>query len=68
MLVLSRRWDEGLQIGPDIHITVLDIKGQSVSLGISAPEDIRILRDELLGVSDSANISSSEMEPERSIE
>ncbi len=47
MLVLSRKKEEQIKIGPDITITVVRIKGQSVRLGIDAPGDVRILRAEL---------------------
>ena len=48
MLVLTRREDESLAIGPDIVVTVLSIKGGQVRLGVDAPPDVRIFREELL--------------------
>jgi len=47
MLVLSRRVDESLLIDKVIKITVLDIKGGQVRLGITAPESIKIHREEV---------------------
>ena len=47
MLVLSRRVDESLFIDKVIKITVLDIKGGQVRLGITAPESIKIHREEV---------------------
>ena len=47
MLVLSRRVDESLLIDKDIKITVLDIKGGQVRLGITAPKSIRVHREEV---------------------
>ena len=47
MLVLSRRIDESLLIDKVIKITVLDIKGGQVRLGITAPESIKIHREEV---------------------
>lgn len=47
MLVLSRRVDESLLIDKDIKITVLDIKGGQVRLGITAPQSIKIHREEV---------------------
>jgi len=47
MLVLSRRVDESLRIDKDIKITVLDIKGGQVRLGIIAPESIKVHREEV---------------------
>ena len=47
MLVLSRRVDESLLIDKDIKITVLDIKGGQVRLGITAPKSIKVHREEV---------------------
>ena len=47
MLVLSRRVDESLLIDKDIKITVLDIKGGQVRLGITAPQSIKVNREEV---------------------
>lgn len=47
MLVLSRAVDESLTIGPDIKITIVRIAGDKVRLGIEAPAEVPILRDDL---------------------
>ena len=47
MLVLSRKTDESLLIGDDIKVTVLDIRGGQVRIGISAPSSIKIHREEI---------------------
>lgn len=47
MLVLSRKIGEQLQIGDDITVKVLKIRGGRIRLGIDAPEGIRITRGEL---------------------
>jgi len=47
MLVLSRRIDESLFIEKDIKITVLEIKGGQVRLGITAPPSIKVHREEV---------------------
>ena len=52
MLVLSRKINEEIVIGENVKITVLQIKGNSIRLGIDAPKDIRIVRGELPPVSD----------------
>jgi carbon storage regulator len=48
MLVLNRRSSEQIVIGTDIRITVLDIQGKRVRLGITAPDGVSVLREELL--------------------
>jgi carbon storage regulator len=47
MLVLSRRINESIQIGEDIEVTVIDVRGDVVRLGINAPQKTQIWRKEL---------------------
>lgn len=47
MLVLTRKLNERIVIGETIRITVVGIRGNHVRLGIEAPSDVTILRDEL---------------------
>ncbi|MDR3619750.1 MAG: carbon storage regulator [Paludisphaera borealis] len=48
MLVLSRKSMQSVTIGSDIRITVIRLEGNQVRIGIEAPRDVRILRDELV--------------------
>ncbi|MEN4010622.1 MAG: carbon storage regulator CsrA [Chloroflexota bacterium] len=48
MLVLTRRAEESIAIGDSIVVTVLAVEGDRVKLGISAPRDILILRQEMV--------------------
>ncbi len=47
MLVLTRRLGESITIGDNIKVTVVDIDGNQVKLGIEAPRNIEIYREEL---------------------
>lgn len=47
MLVLSRKQGERIHLGESIVLTVLGLKGSQVRLGIEAPEDVVILREEI---------------------
>lgn len=47
MLVLSRKVGEAIAIGDKISITVVEVKGNQVRLGIEAPQDLRIYRQEI---------------------
>lgn len=47
MLVLTRKLDETIRIGDQITVTVLQVKGRTVKIGISAPRDVRVMRAEL---------------------
>ncbi len=48
MLVLTRKVDQGLVIAGNIHIRVLGVEGDRVKIGIAAPKEIPVLRDELV--------------------
>ena len=47
MLVLTRKSGESIRIGDDIKITVSDIKGKQIRIGIEAPGDITVHREEV---------------------
>jgi|COG998Drversion2_1049125.scaffolds.fasta_scaffold82417_2 carbon storage regulator len=47
MLVLTRKSDESIKLGDDITITIVEVKGNSVRLGIEAPAGLRIYRKEI---------------------
>lgn len=47
MLILTRRLNESLMIGDQVKITVLGVKGSQVRLGIEAPKDIEVHREEV---------------------
>ncbi|MDX9753513.1 MAG: carbon storage regulator CsrA [bacterium] len=47
MLVLSRKRDESIIIGDDVIITVVDIKGEQVKIGVTAPKNVSIHRKEV---------------------
>jgi len=52
MLVLSRKAMQSVMIGSDVRITVIRVEGNQVRIGIEAPNDVRILRGELLDESE----------------
>ena len=47
MLVLTRKQNEAIVVGGDIEITVLQVRGNRIRLGISAPADVSVRRGEL---------------------
>lgn len=47
MLVLTRKTNESIIIGDDVKVTVVEVKGEQVKLGISAPKRISVHREEV---------------------
>lgn len=59
MLVLTRRIGESLLIGDDVEVTLLDIKGDSVRIGIRAPRETCIQRSEIVDAVVAENVSAA---------
>ena len=64
MLVLSRQRDETIMIGDDIEITVVDIRGDKVRLGITAPAHVSVHRKEVYDAIQRENRAASNIRPE----
>ena len=47
MLILTRRINESLVIGDDVTVTILGVKGNQVRIGVDAPRDVSVHREEL---------------------
>lgn len=47
MLILTRRVGETLMIGDDVTVTVLGVKGNQVRIGVNAPRDVAVHREEI---------------------
>ena len=47
MLILTRRRGEAVRIGVDVHVRILDFKGNQVRLGFEAPQDVSVHREEI---------------------
>jgi len=63
MLVLSRHRDESIMIGDDVVITIVDIRGDKVRLGIDAPQDIPVHRQEVYDAIKRENQRASNLRP-----
>ncbi|GLY96853.1 carbon storage regulator CsrA [Actinoplanes sp. NBRC 103695] len=59
MLVLTRRAGESVMIGDDVVITVLEARGDVIRLGIQAPRDVRVHREEVYRELQAANIEAA---------
>lgn len=61
MLVLSRQRDETIMIGDEVEITIVDIRGDKVRLGINAPRNIQVHRKEVYDAITRENEDASQM-------
>ena len=64
MLVLSRQRDQTIMVGDDIEITVVDIRGDKVRLGINAPAEIPVHRKEVYEAIKRENRAAASVRPE----
>lgn len=62
MLVLTRKLDESIIIGDNVEIKIVEIKENTVKLGISAPRDVKILRKEIMDEIRKENIEASHID------
>lgn len=63
MLVLSRRPQQSLLIGHDVVVTVLEVNGDTVRIGIKAPSDVDIHREEIYQDLQQANAAAGHAQP-----
>ena len=60
MLILTRRINESLVIGDDVTVTILGVKGNQVRIGVDAPRDVSVHREELAHKDDETSTSRSD--------
>jgi carbon storage regulator len=64
MLILTRKAGEKIRIGDDIEVTVLEVNGRQVRIGISAPSGLSILREEVFRRIQEENLNAAKSVPE----
>lgn len=55
MLILSRKIDEKIKIGEDITLTIIEIRGDQVKIGVEAPKNVKVFRQEVFEAIQSEN-------------
>jgi carbon storage regulator len=64
MLILARKVDESIMIGDQIEVSILDIKGDHVKVGITAPQNVKVYRKEVYLAIQRENIEAVKAKPE----
>ncbi|GHT85883.1 carbon storage regulator [Spirochaetia bacterium] len=63
MLILSRKLDEKIMIGDDITLTVIEIRGDQVRIGVDAPKNVKVFRREVFDAIKAENKAAAESKP-----
>lgn len=64
MLVLTRKPGERILIGDDIVVTILDVRGDGIRVGIDAPRGVRIQREEIVRAVTESNVAATQVLPD----
>ena len=65
MLILSRKTDQSIKIGEDITITIIEIRGDQVKIGVEAPKNVKVFRQEVFNAINSENAAASIVNTEK---
>jgi carbon storage regulator len=63
MLILSRKIDEKIMIGDDISISIIEIRGDQVRIGVDAPKTVKVFRQEVFDAIKAENKAAAESKP-----
>lgn len=64
MLILARKINESIMIGDQVEISVIDIKGDQVRLGITAPRQVKVFRREVYRMIQEENLKAARAKPD----
>ncbi len=60
MLILSRKIDQKIKIGEDISITIIEVHGDQVKIGVEAPKNVKVFRQEVFDAIQSENKAAAQ--------
>ena len=63
MLILSRKVNEKIMIGEDVSVSVIEIRGDQVRLGVDAPKTVKVFRQEVFDAIKAENKAAAESSP-----
>ena len=65
MLVLARKINESLMIGDQIEVSIIDVRGEQVKIGIKAPPHIKVYRQEVYRAIQEENVQAAKARPDK---
>ena len=65
MLILSRKTDQAIKIGDDTTITIIDIHGDQVKIGVDAPRDVKVFRQEVFNAIKTENTAAASVNTDK---
>jgi carbon storage regulator len=63
MLILSRKVNEKVMIGDDISVSIIEVRGDQVRLGLDAPKNVKVFRQEVFDAIKAENKAAAESKP-----
>ena len=63
MLILSRKINEKIMIGEDISVSIIEIRGDQVRIGVDAPKTVKVFRQEVFDAIKAENRAAAESKP-----
>ena len=63
MLILSRKVNEKIMIGDDISVSIIEVRGDQVRLGVDAPRTVKVFRQEVFDAIKAENLAAAESKP-----
>jgi carbon storage regulator len=63
MLILSRKVNEKIMIGEDISVSIIEVRGDQVRLGVDAPKTVKVFRQEVFDAIRAENLAAAESNP-----
>ena len=63
MLILSRKIDEKIRIGDDISVTIIEVHGDQVKIGVEAPKNVKVFRQEVFDAIQKENKEAAKQIP-----
>jgi carbon storage regulator len=63
MLILSRKINEKIMIGDDVSVSIIEIRGDQVRLGVDAPKNVKVYRQEVFDAIKAENKAAAESTP-----